>query len=123
MSSYPSRRYYEHVAEASGLPLAALERVFRQAALLGGLVARMPDEFLLRGGTALNLLHLEAPRLSIDLDLDYVGAADAGAAKQRRPALLAELEALAGEAGYRVERSRQSYALAHLILRKHSVIP
>ena len=71
----------------------------------------------LRGGTALNLLHLEAPRLSVDLDLDYVGSADAEDAQRRRPALLAELEELAGRAGYRVEQSRQSYAMAHLILR------
>ena len=117
MSSYPARRYYERVAEASGFPIAALERVFRQAALLGELVARVPGELLLRGGTALNLLHLEAPRLSVDLDLDYVGSAAAEEAQQRRPSLLAELEELAGETGYRVERSRQSYALAHLILR------
>ena len=91
MSSYPARRYYERVAGASGFPLAALERVFRQAALLRGLVARVPEELLLRGGTALNLLHLEAPRLSVDLDLDYVGSADAQEAQERRPALLADL--------------------------------
>ena len=96
MSSYPARRYYERVAEASGFPFAALERVFRQAALLGELVARVPGELLLRGGTALNLLHLEAPRLSIDLDLDYVGSAVAEEAQQRRPSLLVELEELAG---------------------------
>lgn len=117
MNSYPARRYYERVADASGYPLASLERVFRLTALLVDIVARVPDELLLRGGTALNLLHLDAPRLSIDLDLDFVGAVDAGEAQQRRPALLAELEELAGETGYRVERSRQSYALAHLILR------
>jgi predicted nucleotidyltransferase component of viral defense system len=117
VTAYPSRRYYERVAEASSFPIAVLERVFRLTALLVDIVARVPGELLLRGGTALNLLHLEAPRLSVDLDLDYVGAVDAGAAKQRRPTLLAELEELAGEAGYHVERSRQSYALAHLILR------
>jgi predicted nucleotidyltransferase component of viral defense system len=94
-----------------------LERVFRLVALLAEIVGRVPNELLLRGGTALNLLHLEAPRLSVDLDLDYVGSADAGVAQRRRPVLLAELEGLAGQAGDRVERSRQSYAMAHLVLR------
>jgi predicted nucleotidyltransferase component of viral defense system len=117
VSSYPTRRYYERAASASGYPLASLERVYRLAALLGEIVDRGPDELLLRGGTALNLLYLEAPRLSVDLDLDYVGTADAGEAQRRRPALLAELEELAGQAGYLVEQSRQSYAMAHLILR------
>ena len=117
MSSYPARRYYERVASASGYPPASLERVYRLVGLLGEIVARVPDEFLLRGGTALNLLHLEAPRLSVDLDLDYVGSTDAEETQRRRPVLLAELEELASRAGYRVEHSRQSYAMAHLILR------
>jgi len=86
VSSYPARRYYERVAEASGFPIAVPERVFRLTALLVEIVACMPDEILLRGGTALNLLHLEAPRLSVDLDLDYVGSADAQDAQERRPA-------------------------------------
>ena len=102
MSSYPTRRYYERVASARGYPLASLERVYRLAAFLAEIVTRVPDEFLLRGGTALNLLHLEAPRLSVDLDLDYVGSADAGEAKRRRPALLRELGELASRAGYQL---------------------
>ena len=92
MSSYPARRYYERVAGVSGYPLPTLERVYRLAALLTEILARVPDELLLRGGTALDLLHLDAPRLSVDLDLDYVGSADAAEAQRRRPALLAELQ-------------------------------
>ena len=60
---------------------------------------------------------LRQPRLSVDLDLDYIGSADAKEAQQRRPALLAELEEIARRVGYRVEQSRQSYAMAHLVLR------
>jgi len=62
-------------------------------------VARVPEELLLRGGTALNLLHLEAPRLSVDLDLDYVGSADAREAQERRPAVLADLATAGKRAG------------------------
>jgi predicted nucleotidyltransferase component of viral defense system len=115
--SYPARRYYERIATASGYPSASLERVYRLVALLAEIAALLPDELLLRGGTALNLLHRKAPRLSVDLDLDYVGSADPEEAQRRRPTLLAELEQLAGRAGYRVEDSRRSYAMAHLILR------
>jgi len=117
VSSYPGRRYYERIAAASGYLTANLERVYRLAAVLAEIVTLLPDELLLRGGTALNLLHLEAPRLSVDLDLDYVGSADPEEAQRRRPTLLAELEQLVRRAGYRVERSRQSYAMAHLVLR------
>lgn len=117
MNPYPARRYYERVASASGHPLASLERVYRLAALLAEILARVPSELLLRGGTALNLLHLDAPRLSVDLDLDYIGSAGAGATRRRRPVLLDELQELARRTGYVVEQSRQSYAMTHLILR------
>jgi hypothetical protein len=117
MTRYPSRRYYERIAAASGYPAKPLETVFRLAEMLARIEAAAPGELLLRGGTALNLLHLGAPRLSVDLDLDYVGAADPGIAQSRRPELLAEIEAVASRAGYDVERSRPSYAMAHLLLR------
>jgi hypothetical protein len=92
MRRYPDRRYYQRIATASGYPVAPLERVFRLAALLGELVARLPGELLLRAGTALNLLHLDAPRLSVDLDVDHIGSADAEQARTRRPGLLVDLE-------------------------------
>lgn len=62
-------------------------------------------------------MHLDAPRLSLDLDLDYIGAPDAEEARRRRPELLAEVEGLAGRVGYTVEAQRPSYAMAHLVLR------
>jgi len=117
MSGYPSRRYYERVASASGYPPGPLETVFRLADLLARIETALPAEFLLRGGTALNLLHLDAPRLSVDLDLDYVGESDGRLAQERRPHLLAEIEELAATAGYEVSSPRPSYAMAHLLLR------
>ena len=121
MTSYPDRRYYERVARASGFGASVLERVYRLAAVLDELGVAKGGELLLRGGTALNLLHLVAPRLSVDLDLDYVGSADAAQAQRRRPELLREIEELAVQAGYHVEHSRPSYAMAHLLLRYQNV--
>ena len=117
MIVYPSRRYYEHIARLSGYLPGPLETVFRLVDLLAHIEETLPDELLLRGGTALNLLHLDAPRLSVDLDLDYVGAADAPTAQERRPDLLAKVEEVAQRGGYVVVRARPSYAMAHLVLR------
>ena len=117
MSRYPSRRYYERIAVASGYPAGPLETVYRLAELLDRIEAALPGELLLRGGTALNLLHLDAPRLSVDLDLDYVGSPDAEGAQARRPELLAEIDRVAARVGYAVEHLRPSYAMAHFVLR------
>lgn len=116
MNGFPDRRYFARIARESGFRAGPLETVFRLVQLLGRIDTRFGDELSLRGGTALNLLHLAAPRLSVDIDLDYVGAAEAEEAQQRRPELLAELEALARAAGYDVAQERPSYAMAHLRL-------
>lgn len=116
MTTFPDRRYFGRVAEESGFRAGPLETVFRLAQLLGQIDERLGDELLLRGGTALNLFHLDLPRLSVDIDLDFVGAADADQAQARRLGLLAELEALARSAGYEVAHERASYAMAHLRL-------
>jgi len=116
VNGFPDRRYFARIARESGFRAGPLETVFRLAQFLGQISERFDDELLLRGGTALNLLHLELPRLSVDIDLDFVGAADAEQAQQRRPELLAEIEALARAASYEVAQERASYAMAHLRL-------
>lgn len=116
MNVFPDRRYFARIARETGFRVGPLETVFRLAELLGRIDERLGEELSLRGGTALNLLHLDLPRLSVDIDLDFVGSADAEQAQQRRPELLAELEALARTAGYGAIQERASYAMAHLRL-------
>lgn len=114
MMRFPDRRYYDRIASSSGFRPEPLERVFRLAMLLQTIGEELGNEVSLRGGTALNLLHLDVPRLSVDIDLDFVGTADADEAKSRRPALLERIEELARGSGYEVIPERASYAMAHL---------
>lgn len=111
---FPDARYYERIASLTGFRPEPLERVFRLSSLLHAIVREIGDEVSLRGGTALNLLHLDVPRLSVDIDLDYVGTADATEASNRRPVLLSVIEAIAITYGYEVVPERPSYAMAHL---------
>lgn len=65
-------------AQATGFRPDILEKV---AHLLGLLDAMRSHPFLngklvLKGGTALNLFVFDVPRLSVDIDLNYVGAED-----------------------------------------------
>ena len=64
-----------------------LEKVLRLLELLDEIA---PDPVLsrrlaLKGGTALNVFYLDLDRLSVDIDLNYVGALDLAAMERERP--------------------------------------
>ena len=85
-------------AEATGFRADMLERV---AQLLGLLDAMQRHPFLrgklaLKGGTALNLFVFDLPRLSVDIDLNYVGAESREAMLDERPRLEEALRAVFG---------------------------
>jgi predicted nucleotidyltransferase component of viral defense system len=63
---------------ATGFGAEPLEKVFRLIALLDALNSHpfLKTRIALKGGTALNLFHFDVPRLSVDIDLNYIGAAD-----------------------------------------------
>ncbi len=66
------------LAGETGLPTGTLEKVLRLMDVLQE-IARDPvlaDRLVLKGGTALNVFHLKLDRLSVDIDLNYVGALD-----------------------------------------------
>src|ERR1035438_6700481 len=77
------------LAEASRLRLQPdmLEKAVRLASLLGHLRDHpyLAGRWALKGGTALNLFYLDVPRLSVDIDLNYIGAAEREAMLAERP--------------------------------------
>lgn len=113
---YPDRTYFARIASESGFQPEPLETVFRLSDLLSRLTREMGPEILLRGGTALNLLYLDMPRLSVDIDLDFIGDKGAAEAQRRRPELLREIEEVGSLAGYEVRLERQSYAMSHQLM-------
>ena len=98
-------------AEATGFRADMLERV---AQLLGLLEAIQRHPFLrgklaLKGGTALNLFVFDVPRLSVDIDLNYVGAAGREAMLAERP----QLEEALGGVFAREELSNRQITAEH----------
>ena len=61
------------------------------------------DRVALTGGTALAMFVLDAPRLSFDLDLNYIGAVDPDAMKADRPRFEAEMQALFATHGLKLK--------------------
>ena len=63
-------------ARANGFNEEVVEKVFHLMRLLNVLNKHpyLKGKWVLKGGTALNLFVLRHPRLSVDIDLNYVGA-------------------------------------------------
>jgi len=82
-----SRERLQAEAQTTGFRAEILEKV---AQLLGLLEAFESHPFLkerlaLKGGTAVNLFQFDLPRLSVDIDLNYIGATERAAMLEERP--------------------------------------
>ena len=66
------------LAGETGFRVEFLEKVDRLVELLQALFADayLEGRLALKGGTALNLFHFHLPRLSVDIDLNFIGALD-----------------------------------------------
>ncbi|WP_455389460.1 nucleotidyl transferase AbiEii/AbiGii toxin family protein, partial [Petrachloros mirabilis] len=64
----------------------------------------------LKGGTALNLFYFDVPRLSVDIDLNYVGAADRETMLEDRPKLEEAVQAVCAREGFTVRRLPTDHA-------------
>lgn len=70
------KNYITKKAEELGFIRDTLEKVYRLADILDYLNTNpvLKDNLALKGGTAINLTIFNLPRLSVDIDLDYLGA-------------------------------------------------
>jgi len=95
-----------------GYQQQTVEKVERLLELLGEMYAHplLGAKTLLHGGTALNVFHLEMPRLSVDADVQYVGAAGKEQMLAERGDVMRALVALATSMGYEVAEGADEHA-------------
>jgi len=68
-----SRKDIEELAKQSCFLKDNLEKVLRLSSLLDLIFASaIGENLVLKGGTAINFAYFNLPRLSIDIDLDYI---------------------------------------------------
>jgi hypothetical protein len=99
-------------AEATGFRPDMLEKVALLLQLLDAVRSHpfLKDKLVLKGGTALNLFIFAVPRLSVDIDLNYVGAADRETMLLERPKIEEALQAVFSREGYTVRRVPTEHA-------------
>lgn len=111
------------LAAQSGYREEIVEKVLYLEAILRQLV-RHPDlegAWALKGGTALNLFFLDVPRLSADIDINYVGQGELEAMQAARPAFEAAVVACCEREGCSVRRMPAEHAGGKLRLRYTAV--
>ena len=112
------------VASDTGFRADIVEKVLRLHGILGRLDQHeiTHGTWLLKGGTALNLLHLDVPRLSVDIDLNYVGAEEVEAMRLARPEFERALASCCAREGCDVRRAPSEHAGGKFRLRYPSVL-
>lgn len=103
-----------------GFDAPIVEKVERLLELLDTIAHNpfLASRLVLHGGTALNVFHADLPRLSVDVDLAYVGSAALDEMRADRPLVDVEIRTMAVKLGYVVkslhqEHSGQSYRLRY----------
>lgn len=77
----------------------------------------LKGKLALHGGTAINLFMLGIPRLSVDIDISYIGSVSREDMLAERPAIEAGIEAVTRSLGYTLEPSEGGHAGRTFLLR------
>jgi hypothetical protein len=99
-------------AAATGFQTEPLEKVILLLELLEATRSHpfLKDRVALKGGTALNLFRFAVPRLSVDIDLNYIGAVSLDGMLAERPKIEQALQAVCGRVGVQPRRVPSDHA-------------
>lgn len=109
-------------AGATGFRPEILEKVFQLLHLLRSFLSHpyLSERIVLKGGTALNLFFFDVPRLSVDIDLNYIGAVDREVMLRERPEVERAVQAVCSREGFTVRRQPPDHAGGKWSLRYES---
>ncbi|GKT08984.1 nucleotidyl transferase AbiEii/AbiGii toxin family protein [Desulforhabdus sp. TSK] len=99
-------------AAATGFRPNVLEKVGHLLGLLDAIQSHpfLKGKLALKGGTALNLFIFHVPRLSVDIDLNYVGAETRETMVAERPNIERAVQAVFAREGFTVRRMPEDHA-------------
>jgi hypothetical protein len=119
-----SRETLQDIAAERQLQPATLERVIRLIDILDafGADTLIGPRVALKGGTALNVFHSDLDRLSVDIDVNYVGAIEKEHMDADRPGLEDRIERLMESKGYAARRGPSEHAGGKWIYRYASAL-
>jgi len=119
-----SRERLTSESQATGFRPEVLEKVIHLLNLLEGFNRHpfLKGRLALKGGTALNLFLFDVPRLSVDIDLNYIGAADRDTMMAERPKVEQAIQAVCSREGMNITRVPTDHAGGKWRLRYESAL-
>jgi predicted nucleotidyltransferase component of viral defense system len=119
-----SRQKLQAEAQTTGFRPEVLEKAIHLLNLLEGFRSHpfLKGRLALKGGTALNLFLFDLPRLSVDIDLNYIGAADRETMMAERPKVEQAVEAVCAREGLQTVRVPSDHAGGKWRLRYDSAL-
>lgn len=111
-----SKDYIYNFGKQTGFLNSNIEKVIRLLDILTFINSDLDpyhEKLVLKGGTAINLAITNLARLSVDIDLDYIGSLDKEKMSVDRDDIMSTLDNFMSKEGYEVsEKSRGSFILA-----------
>jgi predicted nucleotidyltransferase component of viral defense system len=119
-----SREQLSMEAAATGFRPEVLEKVLHLLTLLEGFRRHpfLQGRLALKGGTALNLFVFELPRLSVDIDLNYIGTPERQVMLAERPRVEEAIRAVCAREGLVIRRYPGDHAGGRWALRYASAL-
>lgn len=119
-----SRERLLNDAAQSGYRPEILEKVIQLFGLLEGLRKHpyLKDRLALKGGTALNLFLFDVPRLSVDIDLNYIGSVNRDVMLKERLQVDRAIHAVCCREGLSVQKAPDDHAGGKWQLRYESAM-
>lgn len=119
-----SKQKLQQEAISTGFRAEILEKVFLLMDLLTEFsqYPTLQEKLVLKGGTALNLFHFNLPRLSVDIDLNYIGAIDRTAMLEEREIIQKTIIAICERRGLFLDRNPTVHAGGKMIWRYPSAL-
>lgn len=110
--------------QTSGYRQEIIEKVIWLMELLNAIAddSYLSTRLALKGGTALNLFHFDLPRLSVDADLNYIGAIDRNTMLEERPEIENRIKRLFERMGLTMLRNPKEYAGGKMVWRYPSAL-
>jgi len=116
--------YLKDAAKQTGFDTYNVEKVLRLKELLREFLRHpfLKEKLVLKGGTGINVFLFELPRLSVDIDLNYLGQVDRDRMQAERPEVERAVEQIVLGLGYRTHAGKNDWALTefHLSFNNHA---